>query len=137
MKCQDNVKFTSGVNESNFDKFGNYASYQKQCIDSLNLRKHVNKQKVLIAGLNNVTRAKHIHGLDAYDKSRQLSAINKIQLNPKKQRANYIQFGDSKVLLSKYIKTLKATRTPFIVDLKINKKLYVNGEVYDIINTIA
>jgi hypothetical protein len=118
-------------------KYTTVGNYTKYCIDSLNLRKHVNKQKVLIAGLNNVTRAKHIHGLDAYDKSRQLSAINKIQLNPKKQRANYIQIGDSKMLLNKYIKQLKATRTPFIVDLKINKKLYVNGEVYDIINTIA
>jgi len=118
-------------------KYTTVGNYTKYCIDSLNLRKHVNKQKVLIAGLNNVTRAKHIHGLDAYDKSRQLSAINKIQLNPKKQRANYIQIGNSKMLLNKYIKQLKATRTPFIVDLKINKKLYVNGEVYDIINTIA
>ena len=125
MERKGNVKYTT---------VGNYNQFT---IDLLPLRKHVKKEKILIAGLNSVTRAKHIHGLDAYDKSRQLSAINKIQLNPKKQRANYIQIGDSKVLLSKYIKNLKATHTPFIVDDKVNKKLYVNGQVYDIIYTIA
>lgn len=125
MKCKDNVKFTT---------VGNYTKY---CIDMLPLRHHTKKEKILIAGLHSATRSKHIHGADLYDKSRQLSAINKIQLAPKKQRADYVKIGDSKILLNKYIKTLKATRTPFIIDNKINKKLYVKGQAYDIINTIA
>ena len=125
MKCKENVKFTT---------VGNYTKY---CIDLLPLRHHTKKEKILIAGLHTTTRAKHIHGADYYDKSRQLSAINKIQLAPKKQRADYIKIDNKKVLLSKYIRQLKSARIPFILDNKLNKKLYVNGNVYDIINTIA
>lgn len=136
-KCKGDVKYVN----LDFD-------LSKQCkqvkankysfdIDNKPLRTYVNNEKMLIAGLHTTTRAKHIHGADYYDKSRQLSAMNKIQLAPKKQRTDYVKIGNDKILLNKYIKTLKATRTPFIIDNKINKKLYVNGNVYDIINTIA
>lgn len=92
---------------------------------------------MLIAGLHTTTRSKHIHGADYYDKSRQLSAMNKIILPNKYVKTDYIKIDNKKVLLSKYIKQLKSARIPFILDNKLNKKLYVNGNVYDIVNTIA
>lgn len=142
MKCKANVKY---VNEIYYIKKSATApsntqkkySYETASIDLLPLRHHVKKEKLLITGLHSATRSKHIHGADLYDKSRQLSAINRIQLAPKKQRADYVKIGNDKILLNKYIKTLKATRTQFILDNQINKKLYVNGNQYDIINTIA
>ncbi len=125
MKCKENVKFTTVGN------------YQKYCIDLLPLRHHVKKEKMLIAGTNSRTKAKHIHGVDYYDKSRQLSAMNKIILPNKYVKTDYVKINNKKVLLSKYIKQLKSARIPFILDNKLNKKLYVNGNVYDIVNTIA
>ena len=124
-ECQESVKYV---------KVGNYTKY---CIDMLPLRHHVKKEKMLIAGLHNRTTSKHIHGVDAYDKSRQLSAMNKIQLAPKYVTTWYAIIDNKKVLLSKYIKKLQHYHIKYILDTKINKKIYVNGKIYDLKYTTA
>lgn len=136
-KCKGDVKYVN----LDFD-------LSKQCkqvkankysfdIDNKPLRTYVNNEKMLIAGLHTSTRSKHIHGVDAYDKSRQLSAMNKIKLNNKYVTTWYAIIDNKKVLLSKYVKQLKHFKTPFIVDTKLNKKIYVNGNIYDLKYTTA
>lgn len=139
---RENVKFTNDIYKvkqysTTPTKAQQKYTYQNACIDMLPLRTHVKKEKMLIANMHTCTRAKHIHGADAYDKSRQLSAMNKIKLNNKYVTTWYAIIDNKKVLLSKYIKKLQHYHIKYILDTKLNKKIYVNGNIYELKYTTA
>lgn len=91
--------------------------YKQTQIDSLRLRTRVAPQKIYFDRPYN-TRKKHTHGLDALDKSKQLTTFNMRKLGVKDTPTEYIEFEGQMIKLKKFLVMLKRQHNQYILNSK-------------------